>query len=228
MSIARLTARSLRHFGPLVAISAIAMAPIAWIALRAARPATGPQMRELAQLATVLIAAAAPVQLFLVAAAAPIVRAAARGEALGQLAALRAGLRNLVRGIVPCAIAICAIALGGIALVVPGLALLVGLAMTGASERLGERLPAPLVDSTAVARARPPVALALVALVLALDLAIGGAARLAMLAPLARRLTLDDFARARTIVRGVALALIVASPIAACALAAGYSHAERS
>ena len=89
-------------------------------------------------------------QLVLVGGAAAIT--GARPSQISQLGAFGRGLVQLARAIVPCLAAAAAIAIGGLALVVPGLVLLVLLALTGASRARG--VPASLADSIAVVRAR--------------------------------------------------------------------------
>jgi len=104
------------------------------------------------------------------------VRAIALHEPLGQANALGRGARNLVRALVPCAVALTAIALGGVALVVPGVLLLGLFALTGASDRLAEPLPAALLDSVAVVRMHAKQVAIVVALMIAADLAIAAIA----------------------------------------------------
>jgi hypothetical protein len=134
-----------------------------------------------------------------------------------QLGALGGGAAQLVRAIVPCLAAAAAIAIGSLALVVPGLLLLVLLSLTGASPERGAT--AALRDSLAAARARlPAVAIAVVAMV-ALDAAIGIAATRVYGAPLPRRPSPQQLATAHHLVHAIALLLVVLSPLPATVLA---------
>jgi hypothetical protein len=116
-----------------------------------------------------------------------------------------------------------AIGLGGIALAVPGVILLVLLAMTGASDELGRALPAPLVDSIAVARAHLKVIAIVVGGVIAIDLAIAFASQQIVLPVLPKKPALALLLPARSFVRVVALALVAGSPLLASAIAAAYA-----
>jgi hypothetical protein len=108
------------------------------------------------------------------------------------------------------------IAIGSLALVVPGLILLVLLALTGAGRARG--VPAALADSIAVARKHLPVIAVTVAAMLALDAAIGLAAYRGF-APLPRQPSPAQLAAVRHFVRAIAIALTLASPLPATVLA---------
>jgi hypothetical protein len=225
MSIGLLALRTwLRYLAPLTLLALIAGVALAWSVHRAGAPTDVDQARAEIRIAWTLAGTAWMIQLALVAAVAPAVRGLARGAPLTQAGALAAGARDLVRGLVPCAIAIVAIVLGGLALVVPGLALLALFAMTGASDRLGDPLPAPLVDAARVARAHLPAIAAVVAAMIALDLAIGLAAHLAILPAWPKKPAIGLLAPVRTFVRVVGLALIAAAPLPACLIAAVYER----
>src|SRR5690606_2509529 len=115
--------------------SAVALAPLVWLAFRAGAAPDFARARAQVRLGWVLAGAAWACQLWLVAGVAPAVRGLVRGEPLSQLGALVHGARGLARGLVPCSIAVIAVVFGGFALVVPGLVLLVLVALTGASEQ---------------------------------------------------------------------------------------------
>ena len=140
-----------------------------------------------------------------------------------QLRALTRGVLQLVRAVVPCLVAALAVAIGTLALVLPGLVLLVLLSLTAASRERG--LPAPLLDSIAAARRQlPAVALAVLAL-FALDAAIGLVAYRAFLLPLPAKPTPIQLAAVRNFVRAIALALVVLSPLPATVLATLHDRA---
>ena len=217
----------LRFIVPLTLLSAVTLCLVAYVAHAVTPPPDLPQARVAIHLGWILAGTAWVFQLVLVAAAAPLVASVARDAPLSQLQALVAGARGLGRGLVPCGVAIAAIVLGGVALVVPGVLLLGLFALTGASDRLGDPLPAALADSIAVVRAHArTVALAL-AVIIAADLAIALVAHLAILPALPKpKPPLAVLAPARTFVRIVALALIAGSAVPACVLAAIYQRAS--
>jgi hypothetical protein len=161
-------------------------------------------------------------QLALVGAAAPAVRSVALDAPLSQTSALFAGLRGLLRAALPVGLALGAIVLGSIALVVPGVLLLGLFALTGASERLGEPLPAALVDSVAVVRAHAKQVALVLAITIGVALAIALVTHVAILPALPQKLPVAQLAPARTFVRVIAFALVALSALPACALAALY------
>lgn len=202
----------LRYFAPLTLLSAIALSPVVVLALRAHLPRDQAGASALVTLGWEMIAFAWFGQLVLVGGAAAVTHAPG-----SQLRAFGGGLVQLVRAIVPCLAAVAAIAIGSLALAVPGLMLLVLLALTGASRERG--VPAILDDSIAAARRQlPTVALAVTAMV-ALDLAIGLVAQRAFVAPLPRLPPPVQLARIHHFVQVVALALVAVSPLPATVLA---------
>ena len=199
----------LRYLVPLTVLSAIALAPAVVVALRTRVPRAP---SGIVTTGWVVLATAWIGQLVLVGGAAAVAR-----EARSQLGALAAGFAQLVRAIVPCLLAAAAIALGGLALALPGLVLLVLLSLTGASRERG--LPAPLRDSLAVVRADPrPVAIT-VAAMLVLDAVIGVYAYRAYAAALPRHPSPAELAALPGFVRAIVIALVVASPLPATVLA---------
>ena len=200
------------HVVPLTLLSAIALAPLVAIAARVQVPADAAAARSVIQLGWTLLAVAWLGQFMLVGAAAAMI-----GAPGSQLRTFCGGFVQLVRAVVPCLVAAAAIAIGSLALVVPGVVLLALLALTGASRERG--LPGPLLDSLAAAR-RQPLAVALaVAALFAIDAAIGGVAYRAFLAPLPVKPTPVQLAAVREFVRATALALVVTSPLPATVLA---------
>ena len=156
----------LHHLVPLTLLSAIALSPLVALAARVHAPADAAAARPVIQLGWTLLAVAWLGQLLLVGGAAAMLT-----EPPSQLRAFTRGFLQLIRSLLPCLVAALAVAIGSLALLLPGLALLVLLSLTAASRERG--LPAPLLDSLAAARRQlPAVALAVVAL-FAIDAAIG-------------------------------------------------------
>lgn len=212
----------LRYAVPLTMLSAIALSPVIIAALRVRAPLHPAGANAALSAGWAMLAVAWLGQLVLVGGASAMTRA--RPSPLSQLGAFRGGLAQLVRAIVPCLTAAVVIAIGSLALVVPGLVLLVLLALTGASRERG--VPAALVDSIAVTRTRlPAVALTVVAM-LAIDLAIGVAAYRAFVVPLPRQPAPAQLAALPHFLRAMALALVVVSPLPATVLATTRTRAE--
>lgn len=205
----------LRFVGPLVLLSAVVFAPYLWLAWHTAVPADGVGVRAIVKLAYLSLAYVGAAQLLLVGAATPITRA----PRLGQLRALAAGARQLVRAAVPCAIAICAVIAGGLALALPGLALLVLFSLTATSEAAG--LPAPLVDSALVVRRHGRrVVITLLAIALVDAAVIFACQHLAIVSPAKKPITPAELALVPRVVHLFALGFALLSPLAGCALAA--------
>jgi hypothetical protein len=211
----------LRHAVPLTLLSALALSPLIALAMRARVPASAAEARGLVSLGWTLVALAWLGQLVLVGAAAAMI-----GERRSQLRALGRGLVQMIRAVVPCAVAAAAVLIGCLALVVPGPVLLVALSLTAASQARG--LPAPLVDSVAAVRQQWLAVALAVAGLLALDAAIGAVAHRALVAVLPAKPTPLQLAAARDVVRATAVALVVLSPLPACVLARLRARAASS
>jgi hypothetical protein len=209
----------LRHLVPLTLLSAIALSPLIALALTTRAPADLAGAKAAVTRGWTLLAFAWLAQLMLVGGASAIL-AAPRS----QLRALGAGVVQLVRAIVPCLIAAAAIAIGSLALVVPGLVLLVLLSLTGASRERG--LPAPLLDSISAARRQLPAVILAVAALFAIDALIGVMAHHAFIAALPPKPTPAQLAGARDFVRAIVIALVVLSPLPATVLAALRARLE--
>lgn len=223
-----LTVRAwLRYVVPLTLLAVIALGPVAYAAWKAGAPTDVATARALVRRGWILMTCAIALQLLVVAAAAPAVRALHAGAPLSQLGAFAMGLRGLVRGFVPWLTAIVAVLLGGLALVVPGVLLLVLVSMTAASDQLGAPMPAPLQDSISVARTHLPRIALVVGAIVAVDVAITFAAQLAFVPVVGKKVAAAKLAPIRSFVRFSALALVVIAPVIACAVAATYSHAKR-
>lgn len=214
----------LRYLVPLTILSAVAFLPMFYVAMRVGAAPDLAKARAQVRIGWILAGTAWMFQLLLVAGVTPAVRGLVSKAPLSQWRALASGLRNLSRALVPWIIVVGAVALGGLALVVPGLFLLVLLSLTGASTRLAEPPPSPLVDSVAVVRGDlPRVALVVVAMLL-VDLAICYAAQKALVPHIARKVPPSKLLPIRTFVRTVPFAMAALSPLAACALAATYAR----
>jgi hypothetical protein len=129
-----------------------------------------------------------------------------------------------VRAALPCLVAVLAVLLGGLALVVPGLVLLVLVSMTGASDELGTGPLPPITDSIATARKSLTTITLVVAVVLALDFGIALIAQIVTAQTLTKKPSLPALVSAHTYIRVVAIALVAFSPLPACAIAAAYAR----
>ena len=207
-----------RYLVPLALASFVVTAPVLALAFRSPWPRNLPTANAALGRAFAIAGLAWMVTMILVAAAAPLARSLAAGAPLSQPRALVATFANLVRMALPCLAAIAAVVLGGLALAVPALALLVLLSLTGASEERG--LPAPLADSVAAVRARwRPIAL-LVAIMLVVDVALAFVTWKVVAPPFGKKLTPDQWATFGNVARVVALGVLVTAPVFATLLAA--------
>lgn len=213
----------LRYVVPFTVLAIVALAPIAYVAWKAGAPASLAQARAQVRATWVLAGASIAFQVLLVAGVAPAMRALAAGRPLSQLGALGAGLRSLVRALLPWLVAIIGVVLGGLALVVPGALLLVLVSLTGASESLDRPMPAPIFDSVEVAREQLLRVALVVAAIVVVNLAIVLVVQtLYVPSPLGKNLPVGKLAPVRTFVRMTGIALVAIAPLAACALAARY------
>ncbi len=204
-----------RYAAPLTLLSLVVFAPLLWIAWHTPVPADVAAIRGIVKLAWLSLAYVGCAQLLLVGAAAAVVRE----PRLSQRRALAAGARQLVRAAAPVAIAIAAIIAGGLALAVPGLALLGLLSLTAASDEPG--LPAPLLDSARiVARHWRRVAITLVAIGLCDFAIVFVCQRFAIVSPQKKAITAEDYLQVARVVRFASLGFALLSPLAAAALAA--------
>jgi len=217
----------LRYVVPLTLLAALAFLPLLYVASRSGAAHDLVKARAQVRLGWILAGVAWSSHYLLVAGVAPAVRSVAAGAPLSQWRALADGARNLVRALVPWLIAVCAIALGEVALVVPGFLLGILLSLTGASERLGEPPPAALVDSVAVVRRRFWYVAGIVIAILVADLAICFALQSAFVPHITRKVAAAKLLPIRTFVRLVPLAIAALSPLAACVLAATYVRLTR-
>jgi hypothetical protein len=211
-----------RYVVPLAMTSVLVTAPLLAIAFRSPWPRNLPTANAALGRAFVLAAAAWMVTFLLVAAAAPLARSVAAGAPLSQPRALLAAFANTARLAVPCLAAIAAVVIGGLALVVPGLLLMVLLSLTGASEERG--MPAPLVDSVAAVRARWRPVAAVVAIMIVVDIALVFVAWKLTAVPFAKKLTPAQWATFGNVARVTALGVLATAPIFATLLAAARAR----
>lgn len=202
----------LRYLVPLTLLSAIALSPLVMLALAVHAPADAAAARPLIQLGWTMLAVVWLGQFILVGGAATMLSGPP-----SQLRAFTRGFVQLIRAVVPCLVAALAVAIGSLALVLPGLVLLALLSLTGASRERG--LPAPLLDSIAAARRQLPAVILAVIALFAIDAAIGLVAHRAFLAPLPVKPTAIQLRAVQSFVRTIALGLVVLSPIPATVLA---------
>lgn len=207
-----------RYVVPLTVFAAIACAPLAWYALAVTPPPNAGSARAMLRVTYVIAATAWVWQIMLAGAAGELVAGVAARAPLGQLAAAWRGLLGLVRAIVPTLAAAAAIGIGGLALVVPGAILLVLLSLTGASGARG--MPGALVESIAVARTRLRATALVVVAMIIVDVGIAVAGKLAIAATLPKKPAALQLATYPRTLQLVVLAIVVVSPIIACALAA--------
>jgi len=224
VSIVQLWVRSyLRYLVPLTALSVLAFLPLIFVALRVPAPANAKQAQIALNYAWVLGACSLVPLFLLVGGVAPAVRGIAGGAPRSQLGVLLAGLGGLARAAIPTLLAVAAIAIGGLACVIPGLVLLVLLALTGASGEDGA--PARLTDSIAIARTRLMPIIGVLACVLAVQaIAIFVLSR--PLVPLPKKPPPEQLAAFRQLVRLTVAGIALAAPIAAVALAAIHARAR--
>jgi hypothetical protein len=218
-----LALRALRYFVPFLVLSVIAYSPLLlWIVFRTSAPTDAAQAQSLLRLTWIVAALAWVPQFVLVGGVAPAVRALAAGAPLSQVGALGHGLVGFVRMLLPCLLVAVAAAVGSLALVVPGLALVVLLSLTGASTERG--LPGPLLDSIAVVRSRLGLVTLVVVAIVVVDLAIAVAAQLIFAAPIPKKTVAKQLdailATYQVVLYVIAGGLVIVSPVVASVLAA--------
>lgn len=215
-----------RYVAPLTLLSLVLFAPLLAYGLLSNTPgALGPAWR-MVMIAWGAAATAWIAQYMLVGAAAPLARSIAEAKPLGQLAALRVALGGFVRAVLPTLMVVAAIAMGSIALVLPGLVLGVLLSLTGASTRSG--LAEPMLDSVARVRSNLKVAIVSVVVILVVDFAIITLPFTILLGPLSPRPTPEELSAAQLILQITAIGIPLVTPLAACVLAAVATTARPS
>ena len=214
----RLAARCYaRYVLPLTLLSTVMFAPLLAYGLLSKVPTElGPGWR-MVMVSWGAVATAWIVQYLLVGGAAPLARSIAAGKPLSQLAALRVAIHGVVRAVLPILIVVAAVALGSLALAIPGLVLGVLLSLTGASTRGG--LSEPLLESVELVRKHLKLAIFAVVAILAVDFAIVALPFVITLGPLSPRPSPEELATARRILQITAIGLSIVTPMAACVLA---------
>lgn len=207
-------ARSLRYLAPIAVLSAIAMAPIAFVVFGVAVPANAKQASIVLRVAWLCAASGMIALLVLVGALAPILR----GERVSQIVALARGARGMMRAIVPAIVVLCAVAMGLVALVVPGLLLYGLFVLAPASEANG--VAAKLADSVALVRRRwRTIAIVIAVTVIALA-AVVAVQQLLLPIPLGKSPTRAQLVLFPQMVRFTGIAMVGIVPCAAMTLAA--------
>lgn len=217
----------LRYLVPLSLLALVTCAPLLYVGWTAKAAQNVAQARSQVRLTWMLAGSALAFQLLLVAGVAPAIRAVAAGAPLSQLGALVAGVRGLARGLLPWLVAVVAIVLGGVALVVPGLVLAVLVSLTGASDELRTSPQAAIADGIAVVRTQLPRIALIVAAIVVVDLAITFAAQLRYVPLITKKISAAKLEPILGFVRTTPTAVVALAPLAACVLAAAYSHAKR-
>lgn len=228
MSPAALSARTYARYAvPVTVLTALLYAPLLYLAWSAKLPATLGEGKAAIRLAWAMLGISLLPMFVLVGGIAPAVRSLASGRPASQVRALVDGVRGVVSAALPCALAITAALIGTLALVVPGLVLLMLFALVGASDASGA---ARLADAAALARSRP-TALA-IAGVLVVTVAVHAAAlwfvQRGLAVPIPRKPTPEQLGELRTLLRTSVLASAAIAPFAAVALAAIHARAVRS
>jgi hypothetical protein len=209
--------RSARYLAPIAVLCALVMAPIALFALGVKTPTNAKQAGVVLRVAWLCATSGMLALLVLVAGLAPILRAASEGRPLSQIVALGIGVRGMVRAIVPVAIVLCAVAMGLVALAVPGVLLYVLFVLAPASEATG--IENKLAESIAIVRARwRSIAIVIGATMLALA-AVVAVQQLMLPIPLGKTPPKAQLVLFPQLVRTLAIAMMGIVPIAAVALA---------
>jgi hypothetical protein len=207
-----------RYVVPLAIATFLVIAPFAAIAFKSPWPRDLATANFALGRAFALAGLAWIATYVLVGAAAPLVRSVAAGTPLSQPRAVVAAVGNAIRMALPCLAASAAVVIGGLALVVPALALLVLLALTGASTERG--MPAPLVDSVAAVRARWRPVVVIIGVMLVVDVVLVFAAWKLVAVPFGKKLSPMQWATYGNVARVVVLGIAATAPIFATLLAA--------
>ena len=209
----------LRYLVPLTLLAIVACVPLLWIAWRWPAPSDVQHARIEMRVTYALASTAWIWQLWLVAGVAPAVQSLAEGQPLSQARALTRGLRGLATKLIPVVITVFAIILGSVALVVPGVLLLVLLSTTGATTTHAEAVVVGCANLKRLALT--------IAGVIAGALVIALACQLAIVPSIGKKVAAPKLLPIRTFLRVLALALTAYAPIAACAIAAVTARRAR-
>jgi hypothetical protein len=207
-----------RYVVPLAAITFVVSAPLFAIAFRAPWPFDLKTANAAMLRASAIALGQFAIVFVLVAAAAPLVRSVAAGTPLSQVRAFVGVFANVLRMLVPCLAAIAAVVVGGLALVVPALVLIVLLSLTGASTERG--MPAPLAESVATVRARWKPVTTIVVVMVVVEIVLVVAAWKFAAVPATPKLKPAQWATYGNVARIVALGVAATAPVFATLLAA--------
>ncbi|MDX2092215.1 MAG: hypothetical protein SFX73_30395 [Kofleriaceae bacterium] len=228
MSVTRLSVRTcVRYVVPLMVLSALVFAPLLYLAWRAKLPTTVPEGKSMIRLAWALLGASLVPLLVLVGGVAPMVRAMAEGRPTSQARALGDGMRGLVRAVVPALLAMTAVVIGGLAFVVPGLALLVLFAMTGASTHAGAARLTDVAERARDRRTALVVAGTLMATFVVHAAAVWITQR-GLAVPVPSKPRPEQLAQLIKLLRVAAITIALVAPITAVVLAAIYGSSTSS
>ena len=136
---------------------------------------------------------------------------------MSQLVALRRGIGGIVRALVPAAIVLCAVAMGLMALAVPGVLLYALFVLAPASEAHGMR--DKIADSVAIVRARWRVIAVVIGLAMLALAAAVAVQQLLLPIPLGKAPPRTQLVLFPELVRILAIAMMGIVPAAALALA---------
>ena len=206
-----------RYFAPLTLLAAIVFAPALLVVMRLPVPGDASQAKIAIRFGWEVAGLAWIGQLVLVGGVAPAVRGVVVGARLSQLRAFSSGLAQLLRAIAPCAVVVAAVLIGSIALIVPGLLLLVMLSLTGASTARG--LAGQLAESVAVVRTQLKTVAIIVGAMILADVAIAMILHGMLLGPVSAKPTPHQLVMVRGFVRAVTITIVVLSPLPAILLA---------
>ncbi|CAN5919881.1 hypothetical protein BH11MYX3_BH11MYX3_47560 [soil metagenome] len=217
---ALVTRTYLRYLVPVTLLSALAFAPLLWLVMRVPVPADLLQARGVLRTTWLLVGLSLVPLLILVGGVSPSVRSIAEGRPVSQLAAVRDGVLALSRAVLPCGVAVIAVAVGSLALVIPGLLLLVLLSLTGATAGPGQALHESLSASVTAVRAR----FVTVASILLLSIAVTCGAvyflQRGLPVPLPKQPPGELLPNVRVFARWAIAGLAIGAPLPAIALAA--------
>ncbi len=216
-----IVARAARYIAPIAVLSAIVMAPIAWFAFGVPPPANPKQATVVLRLVWVVAASGMLSLLVLVAALAPIVAS----ERVSQLAALGRGVRGLVRAIVPAMIVLCAVAMGLVALAVPGVLLFALFVFAPASDAGG--IGAKLADSVAIVKERWRAVALVIGATMVVLAAVVAVQQIMLPIPLGKTPPRAQLVMFPNMMRLTAIAIVGLVPMAAVALAAIFASTRR-
>lgn len=210
----------LRYAIPMTLLSALAFAPLLYLVSRINVPADAGQAKGVMRTAWLLVGMSIVPLLVLVGGVTPAVRSIADRAPASQLAALRLGIAGLVRAALPCLLAVVAMLLGSLALVIPGLLLLVLLSLSGATADGEGDLRTRI--ATGVAAARANIGSVAAILVVSIGIMLGAIYFLqrGLPIPLPKKAPAELLATFRLFARYAIIGIAIAAPIPAIALAA--------